>query len=87
MPSYDFRNNETGDEFTDFMSISEKEKYLKDNPHIEQIFNCVRLGDSVKLGITKPPAEFMKGVVQRIKDSVPGNNLKTKTKFQIPREW
>ena len=37
MPTYDFRNNDTGEIFERFMSISSKEQYLKDNPHIEQI--------------------------------------------------
>ena len=37
MPTYDFRNNDTGEIFEKFMSISSKEQYLKENPHIEQV--------------------------------------------------
>jgi len=29
MPTYDFLNTKTGKKFTDMMSISEKEEYLK----------------------------------------------------------
>jgi hypothetical protein len=87
MPTYTFRDIQTDEHFEDFMSISDKEKFLEQNPHIEQTFTTVRLGDSVRLGITKPPADFMKGVVQRIEKAVPGNNLKSSKKFQIPREW
>lgn len=37
MPTYDFRDTVTGDVFEKFMSISSKEEYLKENPHIEQM--------------------------------------------------
>jgi hypothetical protein len=36
MPSYDFRNKDTGEVFGRFMKIAEKEQYLIDNPNIEQ---------------------------------------------------
>ena len=36
MPIYDFINTKTGKEFTDMMSIAEKEEYLKKNKHIKQ---------------------------------------------------
>ena len=36
MPTYDFINTKTGKKFTEFMSISEKEDYLKKNNHIKQ---------------------------------------------------
>ena len=34
MPTYDFENTKTGEVFEKFISISDKEKYLKDNPDI-----------------------------------------------------
>lgn len=37
MPTYKFVNNKTKEEFTDFMSISALEGYLKDNPHFTQL--------------------------------------------------
>ena len=37
MPTYSFKNNNTGEEFDEFMGMSEKDKYLKDNPHISQL--------------------------------------------------
>lgn len=38
MPTYNFRNTETGEEFEKFISISEKELFLKENANIQQIF-------------------------------------------------
>lgn len=37
MPTYDFINNETGETFEKFLSLSGKDEYLKANPHIQQI--------------------------------------------------
>ena len=35
MPTYTFYNSETDEQFDDFMSWSQRETYLKENPHIE----------------------------------------------------
>lgn len=39
MPTYRFRNNETGEEFFEFMGISEADHYLEQNPNIERLVN------------------------------------------------
>ena len=52
MPSYSFRNTETGDEWEDILTISEREKFLEQNPHIEQLPSMVSIvgghGDRIK---------------------------------------
>ena len=37
MPSYSFKNNDTGEEFEQILSMSEREKFLEQNPHIHQL--------------------------------------------------
>ena len=37
MPTYRFRNNDTGEEFDDFISNSRREELLEKNPHISQV--------------------------------------------------
>lgn len=37
MPTYKFLNTKTKEEFTDFMSISALEGFLKENPHFTQL--------------------------------------------------
>lgn len=87
MPIYSLKNKETGEVFDKMMKISDYEQYLTDNPHIERYFeSSATLGDSVRLGIKKPPADFMKGIVGRMKSSIPGNTLHDR-KFQIPKEF
>ena len=42
MPTYTFKNNTTGLEFDEFMGMSERETYLKDNPTPSYVFFCWR---------------------------------------------
>ena len=37
MPTYSFINEKTKEEFTEFMSMAEREAFLSDNPHIRQL--------------------------------------------------
>ena len=48
MPTYTFYDTETDEQFEDFMSWSERENYLKDNPHIEPMLTTAALvGDHI----------------------------------------
>ena len=37
MPTYDFLDTKTGETFEKLLSLSGKEAYLKENPHIQQV--------------------------------------------------
>ena len=39
MPTYKFKNKDTGEIWTEFMGISAADKYLEENPHIERMVN------------------------------------------------
>ncbi len=43
MPLYTFKNTKTGKEFTNMMSISEMESYLKKNKHVKQQITSVNI--------------------------------------------
>ena len=43
MPSYTFENKKTGKFWTDLMSISDMEKYLKKNKNVRQIITSVNI--------------------------------------------
>jgi len=57
MPTYRFKNNDLGNEFEEFMSISELDKYLEDNPHLTQLVNGAPLIHSGR-GMQKPNDGF-----------------------------
>lgn len=79
MPTYNFRNKDTGEETEIFLRIAELDQYKKDNPHLEQF-------------LTRPPANV--GMVRDMHSRVPdgfndvmkqikktsgmGNTIKTK---------
>jgi hypothetical protein len=75
MPTYDFRNKETGYVFEKIMKIAEKEQYLLDNPNIEQTIVSAPAftGDHVVL---KKDSGF-KEVLQKIHEKTPGSQLNT----------
>jgi len=43
MPTYSFRNNDTGEEWEEFFTISGKEEFLKENDHIVQLPSLVSI--------------------------------------------
>ena len=40
MPTYSFRDKETGDEFDAFMTVSELDNFLIENPHLMQLLSA-----------------------------------------------
>ena len=58
MPSYTFTNKETGEETTEFMSMSSLDGFIKKNPHLELVLGAPAIGDSIRLGLRKPDAAF-----------------------------
>jgi len=57
MPTYRFLNNETGEEYEDFMSISALDEYLKNNSQVTQLVNGAPLIHSGR-GMKKPEQGF-----------------------------
>lgn len=80
MPTYSFRNKETGEEFDKFMRISERDPFLEENPQFESILTTAAFGDSVRLGVTKRDTGF-KNVLQQIHERTPGSDLKKMNAF------
>jgi len=67
MPTYDFVNNETGEEFEVFMSMSAREQYLKDNPHIQQLLGATATVGGVS--ITGKIPDGFKDVLSKVAES------------------
>ena len=80
MPTYEFRNKQTGEVTEVFMKISEKDKFLADNPHLEQTMTQAPAfaGDHITV---KKDTGF-KEVLQKIHSRAPGSIL-NKTSSQL----
>jgi hypothetical protein len=72
MPSYEFRDNETGEEFEAMMSISDKEEFLKDNPQVTQLLTGMNIVAGVG-GIRND--EGWNENLQRIAEAHPASSL------------
>ncbi len=77
MPTYTFRNKETGEVFDKLMPMSQREPYLQENPQLEQILGATAMGDPVRLGIRSTDSGF-KEVLSKIASSNYKSNLSNK---------
>ena len=74
MPTYTFFNKRTRKEFTDFMSISEKEEYLEKNHHISQVIVPINIVAGVS-GLTHKNDQGWKENMSRIAEAHPTSPL------------
>jgi len=79
MPTYNFRNKETGEETEITMMIAELDQYKADNPHLEQFLTRA---PSIASGRSGQFDSGFKEVLQKIDERSPGSELK-KTSSQL----
>ena len=88
MPAYVFKNKNTDEVEEHFMSYTKLDEFKEQNPHLERYFtpeNLPGFGDGMRMnvpGISKGDPAFEHGVIDRIKDTVPGNTLNKSHKTQ-----
>jgi hypothetical protein len=75
MPTYVFRNKETGEQFEKIMKISELDTFRNENPQLETVIQSVAFGDPTKLSSTRKFDTGFKEVLQRIHEKTPGSQL------------
>lgn len=73
MPTYEFKNTETGEEFESFMKWSEREAFLKENPHIQPVLTTAGIVSSVAgMGSHRVPDGF-KEVLSKVAEKHPNS--------------
>jgi hypothetical protein len=75
MPTYVFRNKETGEQFEKIMKISELDTFRNENPQLETVIQAVSFGDPTKMTSTRKFDTGFKEVLQRIHEKTPGSQL------------
>ena len=74
MPTYTFKDKNTGEVTEKFMTISAREQFLVDNPHLEtMISGAPMLVDPVRIGIRKTDSGFRE-VLKKIHTKTPGSH-------------
>jgi hypothetical protein len=76
MPTYNFVNDKTGDEWEEMMSMAEREQCLEDNPHIRTVITQINIVRGVE-GQHKTDGGFNE-MLQRTADAHPGSPLAEK---------
>lgn len=74
MPTYDFRNKQTGEITERIMSISERTQYLADNPHIEQVLLSAPQVNADPIGRNQHGKAF-KEVLNKIHSGTAGSTM------------
>ena len=84
MPTYDFENTKTGKIFTEFMTMDEREDYLKANPHIKQLINSINIVSGVGSNRTLSKDSGWNETLSKIAEKHPNSALaKTHSKKTI----
>jgi hypothetical protein len=76
MPTYSFYNNQTNEQFDAVMKISEREVYLKDNPHITTVVSAPALVSGIS--ITNRVPDGFKEVLSKAAEAHPTSALAKK---------
>ena len=74
MPLYTFENKRTGKTFTDMMSISEMESYLKKNKHVKQQITSVNIVAGVS-GMSYKNDQGWKETLSKVAEAHPQSAL------------
>lgn len=76
MPLYEFRNTETNEVFEKSLTVSDREIYLQENPHIKQIHTS-GINAVSSVGIKNKVPDGFRDVLKNIKKNNPGANFNT----------
>lgn len=82
MPTYSFRDKNTGEVFDKFMSMNSKEPFLTQNPHLEQTLTAAPAFTGDHISAVKKYDTGFKEVLQKIHEKTPGSQL-NKTSSQL----
>jgi hypothetical protein len=66
--------------------MAEHDDYTKNNPHLEQVLRNFTMVDPVNIGVTKPPSDFQKYILGRVKEKMPGATAVANKRWDIPKE-
>ena len=71
MPTYVFEDKLTGCQFEEFLTMGEKEQFLKDNPDYKQILTAPNVISGARVGTGKLGG--FKEVLQKVGENTPGS--------------
>lgn len=85
MPVYSFEDKETQEQFELTMSYDELLSFIENNPTLHQVFK-MNVVDPVGIGISKPPSDFQKYVLGKVKSMPGAESSVIEKRWQIAKE-
>lgn len=86
MPTYTYLNTKTQEIEDHVMSISAMVQFEADNPHMQRQYDSMNIVDPAAIGVQKPPADFMKHVIGKVKHVAGADGAKLEKRWHIPKE-
>lgn len=86
MPTYIFRDKTTEEISEIFMSVKDLDEFIADHPNLQQVPTAPAIVDPINIGVTKPPSDFQKHILGRIKAAVPESTAIASKRWDIPKE-
>ena len=78
MPTYDFIDTDTGEEFEMMMKWSEREDYLKNNPNIQPLLSAPKIVSGTTASSTNKVPDGFKEVLSKVSEKYPMSPLAEK---------
>lgn len=85
MAIYTFRDKKSKKEYDISMPMSEIQAFEQKNTHLERVYTKMNVVDPAGIGVSKPPADFSKHVLGRIKANNPHSEIGN-GRWKIPKE-
>jgi hypothetical protein len=85
MAVYTFKEKETGKVYDITMPMSEIQAFEQKNTHLERVYSKMNIVDPVGIGVTRPPDDFSKYVLGKVKAANPHTDV-GKGRWDIKKE-
>lgn len=78
MPTYIFVNTETGEEFELLLKMSERDQFLRDNPHVQSVLTAPAIVSGVSSSSRNRVPDGFKEVLSKISEAHPSSGVAEK---------
>ena len=85
MAIYTFKEKKTGKVYDITMPMSEIQSFEQKNTHLERVYTKMNVVDPVSIGVTRPPEDFSKYVLGKVKAANPHTDV-GKGRWDIKKE-
>jgi hypothetical protein len=75
MPTYNFLDTDSGEEFEKFMKISEREEFLKANPEIQPVLTAPAIVSGVSTSTQNRVPDGFKEVLSKVAEAHPASSV------------